>query len=45
MPKVLKSYALAAMLIVALVSFFAPRAAAQNDGKIEGSIIDFDGKP
>jgi tetratricopeptide (TPR) repeat protein len=45
MLKLLKPYALAAMLAVMLVSFFAPRAAAQNDGKIEGTIIDFDGKP
>jgi tetratricopeptide (TPR) repeat protein len=45
MLKFLKSYALAAMLAVTLVSFLAPRAAAQGDGKLEGSIIDFDGKP
>jgi tetratricopeptide (TPR) repeat protein len=44
MLKSLKSYALAAMLTVALVSLLAPRAAAQNDGKIEGQIIDFEGK-
>ena len=45
MLKFLKSYALAAMLAVTLVSFLVPRAAAQNDGKLEGTIIDFDGKP
>jgi len=44
MVKFFKSYALAALMAVAMVSFFAPRAAAQ-DGKIEGTIIDFDGKP
>jgi tetratricopeptide (TPR) repeat protein len=45
MLKFLKSYALAAMLAVTLVSFLVPRAAAQNDGKLEGTVIDFDGKP
>jgi len=44
MAKFLKSYALAALMAVAIVSFFAPRAAAQ-EGKIEGQIIDFEGKP
>jgi tetratricopeptide (TPR) repeat protein len=45
MLKFMKAYALAVILTLGLVSFFAPRAAAQNDGKIEGTIIDFDGKP
>jgi tetratricopeptide (TPR) repeat protein len=44
MLKFMKAYALAAMLTLGLVSFLAPRAAAQ-DGKISGSVLDFDGKP
>jgi tetratricopeptide (TPR) repeat protein len=39
-----KAYALAAFLIFALACFAAPKAAAQ-DGKIAGTVIDFDGKP
>ena len=44
MEKSLKASALAAILFLGLASLYAPRAAAQ-DGKIAGSIIDFDGKP
>jgi len=45
MLKLLKGSALAILLAFGLASFAVPRAAAQNDGKITGSIIDFDGKP
>jgi tetratricopeptide (TPR) repeat protein len=44
MSKFWKAYALASLLTLALISFVAPRAAAQ-DGKVTGTIIDFDGKP
>jgi len=44
MLKFMKAYALAAMLFLGMAALFAPRAAAQ-DGKITGTIIDFDGKP
>ena len=44
MGKILKAYALAAMLTLGLAAWLAPRAAAQ-DGKVTGSIVDFDGKP
>jgi tetratricopeptide (TPR) repeat protein len=44
MLKFWKSYALAATLVLGLACWLAPRAAAQ-DGKISGSVIDFDGKP
>jgi tetratricopeptide (TPR) repeat protein len=36
---------LAAVLIAALVSFLAPRAAAQGDGTMTGQILDVTGKP
>jgi tetratricopeptide (TPR) repeat protein len=39
-----KAYALAALWIFALACFVVPKAAAQ-DGKITGTVIDFDGKP
>lgn len=45
MKQVMKSWALATILIVALVSFFAPHAAAQSDGGINGKILDVNGKP
>jgi tetratricopeptide (TPR) repeat protein len=45
MLKSVKTYTLAALLTLALISFFAPRATAQYDGKIQGTIMDFDGKP
>jgi len=44
MLKFWKSYALAATLVLGFACWFAPRAAAQ-DGKVVGSIDDFDGKP
>jgi tetratricopeptide (TPR) repeat protein len=44
MLKFIKAYALVAMLALGLATFLAPGASAQ-DGKITGSIIDFDGKP
>lgn len=44
MVKLWKAYALAATLALGLVCLLAPRAAAQ-DGKIAGTIVDFDGKP
>jgi tetratricopeptide (TPR) repeat protein len=40
-----KSWALAAILVAALASLAAPRAAAQNDGVIRGQIMDIVGKP
>ena len=39
-----KAFALAALLIFALACFVVPKAAAQ-EGKVTGSVIDFDGKP
>ncbi len=44
MLKLMKAYALVAMLTFGLATFLAARAAA-DDGKIVGNIIDFDGKP
>jgi len=44
MSKILKAYALAALLMLGLACLAVPKAAAQ-DGKISGQIIDFDGKP
>lgn len=40
-----KSWAPAAILVAALASVAAPRAAAQNDGVIRGQIMDIVGKP
>jgi len=45
MLKSVKAYALAAMLTLALISFFAPRAAAQFSGIIQGTVLNFEGKP
>jgi len=45
MVKFLKSYALAAALALGLAMWLAPRSAAQTDGKLVGSVVDFDGKP
>jgi tetratricopeptide (TPR) repeat protein len=45
MSNFLKAYALAALLIFALAAAVTPKAAAQQDGTISGTIIDFDGKP
>jgi tetratricopeptide (TPR) repeat protein len=44
MAKFLKTYALAALLLLGLAGWLAPRAAAQ-DGSISGTVLDFDGKP
>ena len=40
-----KSWMLAAILVAALTSVLAQRAAAQNDGVIRGQIMDIAGKP
>jgi len=45
MLKSVKAYALAAMLTLALISFFAPRATAQFSGTIQGTVLNFEGKP
>ena len=45
MLKFFKANALAVLLALGLASIMVPRAAAQNEGKLTGSIIDFDGKP
>jgi tetratricopeptide (TPR) repeat protein len=45
MLKLKKAFALAAILTLGLAFTLVPRAAAENDGKITGSVIDFDGKP
>src|SRR5467141_2590360 len=44
MKRFLKSWALAAILMAALASVLAPRAAAQT-GSISGTILDVSGKP
>lgn len=44
MLKFMKTYALVAMLTLGLATFFAARAIA-DDGKITGTVIDFEGKP
>jgi len=44
MLKFMKAYALAGILALGLLSCFASRASAQ-DGRMNGTIIDFDGKP
>jgi len=40
-----KSWVLAAVMLAALASVFAPRAAAQGDSTIKGQILDITGKP
>jgi tetratricopeptide (TPR) repeat protein len=40
-----KSWALAALMVAALICFLAPRAAAQYDGTISGKILDVEAKP
>jgi tetratricopeptide (TPR) repeat protein len=40
-----RSWALAAVLVAVLMSFFVPRALAQSDGSIRGTILDVEGKP
>ena len=44
MAKFLKMYALAAVLLLGMAAWLAPRAAAQ-DGTLIGSVLDLDGKP
>jgi len=44
MSKFAKTYALAAVVVAVLALLATPRASAQ-DGKITGTIVDFDGKP
>lgn len=44
MAKFLKTYALAAMLLLGLAAWLTPRAAAQ-DSAISGTVLDLDGKP
>ena len=45
MLKLVKAYALAALLTLALISFFVPRATAQLSGVIQGTVLNFEGKP
>ena len=45
MLKLKKAFALAAILTLGLTFALVPRAAAENDGKIVGSVIDFEGQP
>ena len=45
MKKLAKLWVLAAFMTAALVSVFAPHAAAQNDGTISGKILDVEAKP
>lgn len=45
MLKSMKACVLATLLVLGMASLLASRAAADNDGKIEGTIMDFDGKP
>jgi len=45
MVKLTKTYALAAILALGMLGCFATRTAAQQDGKMTGTIIDFDGNP
>ena len=44
MSKFLKAYALAALFIFGFACLAVPKASAQ-EGKVGGTIIDFDGKP
>jgi tetratricopeptide (TPR) repeat protein len=44
MLKFMKAYAFAMMLTLGLASFFAERVMAE-EGRISGSVVDFDGKP
>src|ERR1700722_4550551 len=45
MVKWTKTYALVAILALGMLGCFATRTAAQQEGKITGSLIDFDGNP
>jgi len=44
MAKFLKTYALAALLLLGLAAWLSPRAAAQ-DGSLSGTVLDLEGKP
>ena len=44
MAKFLKTYALAAVLLLGMAAWLAPRAAAQ-DGTLTGTVVDLEGKP
>jgi len=44
MAKFLKTYALAALLLLGMAAWLSPRAAAQ-DGSLSGTVIDLEGKP
>ena len=45
MMKLMKSCVLAAVLMLGITGSLATRAAAQSDGKMSGTLIDFDGNP
>ena len=45
MMKFMKSCAFAAVLMLGILGCVATRAAAQQDGKMSGTLIDFDGNP
>ncbi len=45
MLKFMKAYALAAIFTLGMLGCFATRAAAQQEGKMNGTLIDFDGNP
>jgi len=45
MVKWTKTYALAAILALGMLGCFATRTAAQQEGKVTGTLIDFDGNP
>ncbi len=45
MLKLKKAFALAAILTMGLAFALVPKATAENDGKIAGTVIDFEGKP
>ncbi|HXH68523.1 MAG TPA: tetratricopeptide repeat protein [Candidatus Limnocylindrales bacterium] len=45
MVKWTKTYALVAILALGMLGCFATRTAAQQDGKVTGTLIDFDGNP
>lgn len=45
MLKFMKACALAVILTLGLLGSLATRAAAQQEGKITGTVVDFDGKP
>ena len=45
MLKFMKACALAAIFTLGMLGCFATQAAAQQDGKMNGTLIDFDGGP